>query len=386
MKNITVESIPADLRRRIDDEKSVRDAEEKKLLRERMYLPVRFGTESDVSRFTDYSRDCDFLSLSDLSCVKIMVGSRALRFLLSVSAALRVKPNTVRLWVCSAKGKNSTFRANYCISGDKLTAELPPRSDSFFYVETISSADITDTLNEEKFEQLLADEKAWIEDLKSALSECGIADDYDVTVGCGIGSSNKPLHELNKCSSADALSLVKRINKLEDDAIKLLKLNHSPLLEDACLVFFRAFDPDSTLLCVPDPVPNESQESFAAQQGDEKGMLIPFKYLGSVVVQGTSRSLDLTSVVADLLKKFGDGHVPSCWENFDVSIWNSFGRVRKVLCDDKDRCILEAGEIHSVSAPCLSLRPYYVFLSLIFGVCLVFYLSSYIIEGHHNGR
>eukprot|EP01038_Epipyxis_sp_PR26KG_P010572 gene10572-14200_t len=264
MKEVHLDEIPSDLLQRLDSEMKNRRIHEFKVIREQLFHCILICQEKDYIAHNTYNNmnlmnmkanrnDNDYENDQDHECqtffdLLIMKNSFYIHALLKIADYLKTSPINIRLWDSSKKA----FRNNYVKFNehiDKSDYLQTIQCNAFFVQELPPLAPSEQQIFSEKYELILAEEQAWLDNLRIELFKleeyCEIHED-DPVEGCGIGSCNQPLQDLLNFPDTEemAKSLRSEIDRLNEAVIDLFKEhdrdNHTV---DDRIVFFKVFDP-----------------------------------------------------------------------------------------------------------------------------------------------
>lgn len=369
MEDITINDIPKDLLKRLNEESNTRKQVEMKILREKMFVPLQFSTEEDVRSFSYYTKAQDFLSEKSLTLLRIMKDSTRLGALLMIANHLHENPVNLRMWILDRKKTSATLR----LVDDVLVQDLDHHFKSErYYIQRLNPIDLPEDFSN-TFEDLKAREQRWLDDLRkiitSSLSEAEDnsfflgSEDNDLVEGCGIGMGNKPLQELLKVDVNTAQRLVNDMEDMTSQMLALLSRFHRDMDKDDVLIFFKAFDPwnalqihdissDSTdggTRSIDDSSSNSDSTYEGSDKEDAKKLdeydvntldedaivpadgpvkrigrraetslsptdeYLPIKYIGCAVIKGNSTFAELKSIISDLLQSLAPANVPPMW-------------------------------------------------------------------------
>ena len=247
MRPVTMADIPASLEERLQAELNAKLAAEKRMDRLRQIEHVHFATEQDVSSFTAYSRQDDWLSKNCLTEIHVLRESTKLGALLKIADVLHCSPLEVRLWEIDE-------HAGSLLLGDDVDfSELTHRIKSpRFYVESVPFEGPDSVLAEfkETYAEIRQREAELLRDLREELlshADLFYSEGENPVEHCGIGSSNAPIEELRLYGTEIFEKFHQPFVQLREFLAELLKDTYPDCPPDHMLVFLKVFDPYNLL-------------------------------------------------------------------------------------------------------------------------------------------
>ncbi len=247
MRPVTMTDIPASLEERLQTELNAKLAAEKRMDRLRQIDYINYATELNVSSFTAYSRQDDWLSKKGLAEIPVLRESTKLGALLKIADALQCSPLELRLWEIDEQA------GSLQLGDDVDFSELTHRIKSHrFYVESVPFGGSDSLLAEfkETYTEIRQREAELLRDLREELlshADLFYSDGENPVEYCGIGSSNAPLEELRPYGNELFEKFHQPFNQLRDVLAELLKDTYPDCPPEHMLVFLKVFDPYNLL-------------------------------------------------------------------------------------------------------------------------------------------
>lgn len=288
MKPIEVNDIPTSLIERLQEENRLRKLEIQRTQRTKMFRHYYYATEKQIANFNTSLRLQGFIDDQSMIKASIMSESTYLGVFIDIARSLKVSPTMLRLWEIDKKAK--MFCVSEVVKLDDLDKSIPinfGKGDSGrFFVEIIEKT--KEEEEEEKlviqtYKKILTKEKVWLEKVNQAIleSDPDLAQFSsifeDLTKGCGIGKSNKPLKSIQNFNNELYESLSQEIKTMNREVFRIIDefgaYDTRQVTSDSALIFYKLHDPmnlfsvPSSLFEITETIHDDNDEDGSVSSG-----------------------------------------------------------------------------------------------------------------------